>query len=147
MTPAAGTQKKPSPQVVTAAVIETDGLVLIGKRKRGKRFAGNWEFPGGTLEKGETPEECLKRELREELDLDVEVGELFCSATADYAPGWTVRLLAYRATVISGTFCLNDHEEIRWVRPTELTGYDFPEADRPVVEKLVGLHGRRDEAK
>ncbi len=120
-------------------MIEKDGLVLIGKRKRGKRFAGNWEFPGGTLETGEVPEECLKRELREELDLEVDVGELFCSATADYAPGWTVKLLAYRATVISGTFSLNDHEEIRWVRPMELADYDFPEADRPVVEKLVGL--------
>lgn len=144
MTCAAGTEKKPSPQVVTAAVIERDGRVLIGKRKRGKRFAGNWEFPGGTLEKGETPEECLTRELREELDLEVEVGELFCSATADYAPGWTVRLLAYRAMVISGTFSLNDHEEIRWVRPAELAGYNFPEADKPVVEKLVSLGERRD---
>ncbi len=124
-------------------MIEKDGLVLIGKRKRGRCFAGNWEFPGGTVEKGETPEECLKRELREELDIEVEVGEPFCSATADYAPGWTVRLLAYRATVISGTFCLNDHEEIRWVRPAELAGYNFPEADQPVVEKLIGF-GNKD---
>ncbi len=106
MTWAAGTEKKPSPQVVTAAVIERDGRVLIGKRKRGKRFAGNWEFPGGTSRKERHQRNASARVSWEE----VEVGELFCSATADYAP--TVRLLAYRAMVISGTFSLNDHEEM-----------------------------------
>ena len=55
-----------------------------------------------------------------------------------------MRLLAYRAMVISGTFSLNDHEEIRWVRPAELADYNFPEADKPVVEKLVSLGERRD---
>jgi len=138
------TREKRSPQVVTAAVIERGGCVLIGKRKRGRRFAGNWEFPGGTLEEGETPEECLKRELREELDIEVDVGELFCSSTAEYGPGWTVRLLAYRATVISGTFSLNDHEEIRWVRPADLVGYDLPAADRPAAEKLITLSAGDD---
>lgn len=128
--------KKQSPQIVSAGVIEKDGLVLIGKRKRGKRFAGNWEFPGGTLEKGETPEQCLKRELLEELSIEVEVGELFCSSIFAYTPEWTVKLLAYRVTLISGVFNLNDHDEIRWVKPADLVNYDFPEADKPIVEKL-----------
>ncbi|HOW54044.1 MAG TPA: (deoxy)nucleoside triphosphate pyrophosphohydrolase [Syntrophorhabdaceae bacterium] len=128
--------KKQSPQIVSAGVIEKDGLVLIGKRKRGKRFAGNWEFPGGTLEKGETPEQCLKRELLEELSIEVEVGELFCSSIFAYTPEWTVKLLAYRVTLISGVFNLSDHDEIRWVKPAELINYNFPEADKPIVEKL-----------
>ncbi|OPY64412.1 MAG: CTP pyrophosphohydrolase [Syntrophorhabdus sp. PtaU1.Bin050] len=130
-------KKKPNPKIVTAAVIEKDGRILIAKRKQGKWHAGKWEFPGGTLEEGETHKQCLKRELQEELAVIVEVSDLICVSEYSYAPDWTIRLLAYRATVISGTFSLNDHEEIRWVKPADLVNYDFPEADRPIVEKLV----------
>ena len=130
-------KKKPNPKIVTAAVIEKDGHVLIAKRRQGSRFAGKWEFPGGKLEKGETPEQCLKRELREELDIIADIGDLFCSSDYTYTPEFTIRLLAYRTTVISGFFNLNDHEEIRWVKPAELTDYDFPEADRLIVERLI----------
>jgi 8-oxo-dGTP diphosphatase len=77
--------------------------------------AGKWEFPGGTLEKGETNEQCLKRELQEEFSITVEVGDLVCTSEHSYSPGWTIKLLAYRTKVVSGTFNLNDHEEIRWV--------------------------------
>ena len=129
--------KKTNPKIVTAAVIERDGYILIAKRKQGKQHVGNWEFPGGTLEEGETPEQCLKRELQEELDITAEVGDLFCSSEYSYTHEFTIRLLAYRTTVISGIFNLNDHEEIRWVKPADLTKYDFPEADRPIVEQLV----------
>ncbi|OPY83550.1 MAG: CTP pyrophosphohydrolase [Syntrophorhabdus sp. PtaU1.Bin153] len=131
------TKKKAEPKIVTAAVIERDGRILIAKRKRGKWHAGKWEFPGGTLEEGETLEQCLKRELQEELAVTTEVGDLVCISEYNYAPGWTIRLLAYRATVISGTFNLNDHEEIRWVKPADLPHYDFPEADKPIVAKLI----------
>jgi 8-oxo-dGTP diphosphatase len=129
--------KKPSPQIVIACVIEKDGHILIGKRKQGKRFAGNWEFPGGSLEKGETHEQCLKRELREELAIEVEVGDLFCISEYRYTPEWTIKLIAYRTTLISGIFNLNDHDEIRWVQSSDLINYDFPEADKPIVEKLM----------
>jgi 8-oxo-dGTP diphosphatase len=130
--------KKPSPQIVIAGIIEKDGHILIGKRKQGRRFAGNWEFPGGSLEKGETHEQCLRRELREELAIEVEVGDLICISEYSYTAEWTIKLIAYGATVISGVFNLNDHEEIRWVKPEDLTNYDFPEADKPIVEKLIG---------
>lgn len=135
--------KKPVPQIVSAAVIEKDGRFLIGKRKRGKHFAGNWEFPGGTLEKGETPQQCLKREIREELAIEVEVGDLFCSSTVSYTPEWTITLLAYRTTLISGVFNLSDHDEIRWVEPADLVNYDFPEADKAIVEKLLAVENSR----
>ncbi len=130
-------RKKPSPQIVTAGVIEKDGCVLIGKRKQGKQHVGKWEFPGGTLEQGETPEQCLRREIQEELAIDIEVGDLFCTTEYTYTPDWTIKLLAYRTTVISGVFNANDHEEIRWVKPGDLVDYDFPEAGRPIIEKLV----------
>jgi 8-oxo-dGTP diphosphatase len=130
-------KKKANPQVVTAAVIERNGHILIAKRKQGKRHVGNWEFPGGTLEEGETYEQCLKRELQEELAIISEIGDLICSSEYNYTPDWTVRLLVYRATVVSGTFSLNDHDEIRWVKPEDLVHYDFPEADKPIVKKLI----------
>ena len=130
-------KKKKNPKIVTAAVIEKDGHVLIGKRKQGKRHAGNWEFPGGTLEEGETYEQCLKRELLEELAITAEIGDLVCSSTFSYTPDWTIQLMAYRATIISGIFNLSDHEEIRWVKIEDLTNYDFPEADKLVIETLL----------
>ena len=130
-------KKKTNPQIVAAAIIEKDGYILIGKRKRGKWHAGNWEFPGGTLEEGETYEQCLKRELQEELAITAEVGDFFCLSEHSYTPDWTIKLLAYRTTVISGIYNLNDHEEIRWVKPTDLANYDFHETHRPIVEKLA----------
>jgi 8-oxo-dGTP diphosphatase len=133
---------KKNPQVVTAAVIEKAGHILIGKRKRGKRHSGKWEFPGGTLEEGETNEQCLKRELAEELAVTAEIGDLICSSTFAYSPDWTIQLMAYRATIISGTFNLNDHEEIRWVKPKDLVNYEFPEADELVIKILLKENGQ-----
>jgi len=130
-------KRKLNPQIVTIAVIERNGHVLIAKRKRGKMHAGNWEFPGGTLEQGETYKECLKRELQEELTITSEIGDLICSNEYSYAPDWTIKLLAYRVAIVSGSFNLNDHEDIRWVKPEELTTYEFPEVDWPVIEKLI----------
>jgi 8-oxo-dGTP diphosphatase len=129
--------KKQSPQIVVAGVIEKNGRILIGKRKHGKHFAGNWEFPGGSLEKGETPEQCLKRELREELDIEIEVGDLICISEYSYTPEWTIRLLVYKTMLVSGIFNLNDHEEIKWVKPADLASYDFSEADKLILEKLI----------
>lgn len=65
---------------VTAAVIEKDGRVLIAQRKTGDALAGKWEFPGGKLEPGETPEACLRRELREEFGVETEIGDFICSS-------------------------------------------------------------------
>lgn len=129
-------RRKQNPQIVAAAVIEKEGSILIARRKRGLN-AGNWEFPGGTLEEGETHEECLKRELREELSAAAEIGDLIDVAEQTYTPEWTIRLLVYRVTVASYTFTLHEHDEIRWVRPEDLPGYTFPAVDRPIVERLA----------
>ena len=129
--------RKPSPQIVAAGVIEQDGRILIGKRKHGKHFAGNWEFPGGTVETGETPRECLRRELREELAVEAEVGDLICSSEYSYTPDWTIKLLAYRIRLASGILNLKDHEEVRWVIMSDLVNYDFSEAGKLIVEKLI----------
>ncbi len=120
---------------VIAAIINKDGKVLIAQRAQGQRLAGKWEFPGGKLEEGETPQECLKRELKEELDMDIEVGEYFGESVYHYQTG-TIRLLFYRARMLGGGCKLNVHSRVEWVEPRELAKYDFVPADLPIVDKL-----------
>ena len=120
---------------VTAAILEKDGRILIAKRKRSDRFAGLWEFPGGKLESGETPEACLRREILEELGAEVRVGGLF--STSRYAcTAYEVELLAFRVTLVGGELRPREHEEIRWISPSELENYEFSLPDMPVVMRL-----------
>ncbi|MEW6439424.1 MAG: (deoxy)nucleoside triphosphate pyrophosphohydrolase [bacterium] len=119
---------------VTAAVIERDGRVLIARRREG-RFAGKWEFPGGKVEPGETPEACLERELREELEIEAETGRFICSSRFDYGD-FAIELLAYEVSWLQGEMRPREHEELRWVPPQELGAYDFPGADLPIVLRL-----------
>ncbi len=121
---------------VTAAVIERDGRLLIARRRAGGRFGGVWEFPGGKVESGEEPRDGLRREIREELDLDIDVGPAlgefpFASETL------TLILIAFRAAIREGVMRLSDHSEIAWVLPSELSGYDFALPDRPLVRRLA----------
>ena len=120
---------------ITAAVIERDGKMLIARRRRGRTLGGKWEFPGGKIEPGETPKECLKREIKEEFDIESEVGDFLISSKFTYC-FVPIELLAYRVKHSSGDFKMNDHEEIRWVRLSELKLYDFLPADRLIVEML-----------
>lgn len=121
---------------VTAAVIELEGKILLARRKKDDPLRSKWEFPGGKMEPGESPEECLKRELKEELGIDAEVGEFICSSTYHY-DHISIELLAYRIRGFTGDIVPVDHDEIVWAAPEELDGYDFPAADRPVIEKLM----------
>lgn len=124
---------------VTAAILIRGGKVLIGQRKTGKRMAHLWEFPGGKLECGETPEQCLAREIMEELGVEVVVREFFGESLYDYEHG-TVRLLAYRVDWTAGELTPLDHQDCRWVAFEELENYDFVPADLPFVRKLRTLH-------
>ncbi|HTZ41268.1 MAG TPA: alpha/beta fold hydrolase, partial [Syntrophales bacterium] len=118
--------------------------VLIARRKRGHRLAGKWEFPGGKLEEGETPEECLRREMMEEFGVDVTVGE-FVGRSHHIYPHGAIDLLAYRVTYLNGIYQLHDHEEIRWVYPADLADHDFSEADIPIARLLHGLQATSPE--
>ncbi|MGA2478145.1 MAG: (deoxy)nucleoside triphosphate pyrophosphohydrolase [Spirochaetia bacterium] len=121
--------------LVTAAIIEQDGRVFIAKRRPGKHMGGKWEFPGGKIEPGESPEESLARELREELAVEAQVGEFLCRCS--YAgDGVSLELLVYRASISAGTPQLLEHQEMRWVLPEELLSYDLADSDRKVVENL-----------
>ena len=120
---------------VTAAILTQAGRVLIARRKPGASQAGMWEFPGGKVRPGETPEECLKREVREELSLDIAVGTLLGESIHAYADQ-SIRLLAYCACIEAGEPVLNDHAEVEWVRFDELGRFTFCAADRPFVRML-----------
>ena len=122
---------------VTAAVIEKDGKVLIARRKH--PFMGySWEFPGGKLEDNETLEECLKREIREELAIEIEVGPLVSLNKHVLNCHSAIALYAYRARYVSGNIKLNDHEEIKWVLPKQLTTVDLAPADVGIGKAIKG---------
>ena len=121
---------------VTAAILEKDGKILIAKRKTGDElFAGLWEFPGGKIEEDESPEECMARELKEELNIEVKVGELISSNKHKYPQG-IFELLAYRVKHISGEIVMNDHDDIKWVTADEMSNFEFPPADIPIIKEL-----------
>lgn len=123
-------------QKVTAGIIEKDGKILIARRKSGKCIGANWEFPGGKLEDGETLEECLKRELKEELDIEVEIGD-YVASSPFFCGDNHIELVAYRVKYLSGEITLADHEEVQWVTVKELSDYEFTLPDIPIVEKII----------
>ncbi len=123
-------------QKVTAAIIEKEGRILIARRKEGDSQQNKWEFPGGTIEAEETPEECLKRELFEEFGVETRVGD-FVGSSQFLSSAQPIELMAYKVSHICGEFKPSAHQEIRWVLPSELINYDFAEADRVIIKKLL----------
>jgi 8-oxo-dGTP diphosphatase len=130
----------PTKIVAACALIDVDGRVLIAKRPVGKHLAGLWEFPGGKLEPGETPEACLIRELREELDLGVTAACLapFVFASQAYE---TFHLLMplYLCRRWEGVAIAREHEALAWVKPERMGDYPMPPADAPLVAWLRDL--------
>jgi 8-oxo-dGTP diphosphatase len=121
---------------VVAAILFKDKKVLIAQRANHDPLAGLWEFPGGKIKNGESPEESLIREMQEEFCINIEVGEFFESSVFPYDKG-TIRLLAYMCTWIGGEIRSTVHHDYSWVKVNELDQYIFAPADRPLVEKLM----------
>lgn len=119
---------------VTAAIIEKEGKVLAARRKPGSHLAGYWEFPGGKLEDGETPEQCLRRELAEEFQVDSNIGSFVGESIYDYGSK-VIRLMAYLVEHVDGEFELIDHDDIRWLSFDELNEVNWAPADIPLVEQ------------
>jgi len=124
--------------IVTAAIIEKNHKVLLARRKPGKYLEGFWEFPGGKIENNETPEECLKRELSEELSVLAEINGFFVENIHEY-PDKKIKLLAYRVNIISGDFKLSDHDKIVWVKPEKILTYQSAPADVAIAEAYIGI--------
>ena len=120
---------------VVAALIVRGGRLLIARRPEGRHMAGRWEFPGGKLEKGESPEDAVEREIREELGLAVRAGRIYQAIAYSY-PEKDVLLLFYAAAVVSGEPRPIEEAEIRWVTVEELDGYVFAPVDEMLVQRL-----------
>lgn len=126
------------PLDVVAAVIVDGDRVLACRRREGKAEAGKWEFPGGKVESGEAPRDALVREIREELGVDVEIGEKLRSDVTD-AAGRSIRLTCFSVHLAEGRpTASTDHDRLEWVRPTELAMLDWAEPDLPMVRQIAG---------
>ena len=126
---------------VAAALIWRKGKFFICKRPEGKARAHLWEFVGGKVEAGETREEALVRECREELGVKVRVGEKFMGVTHAY-PDLTVHLTVYHAEIVWGEPQLFEHEDARWIAPYEIEEYAFCPADEDILREIERVFGK-----
>jgi len=121
---------------VTAAIIEKDGCFLAALRPHGGENGNLFEFPGGKIKPGETPEACLKREIREELCIEIEVLEQVAAYVHEYATN-TVELLAYRAQWLSGDLRAMEHSALRWIEPARFNEIKWSPADIPITKIII----------
>jgi len=124
------------PTIVTAAILRQADLILITRRLETSRHGGLWEFPGGKLDPNETPQEGLRRELREEIGIDSEIGDIFEVVYYRY-PHAPILVLAYECRQVGGVIRNIEVSEHRWVLPAELDQYDLLPADAPIVARLM----------
>lgn len=117
---------------VACAIIERDGRVLAAQRSASMSLPLKWEFPGGKIEAGESPEECLIRELMEELGVTVLVGTALPPATHGY-PDFTVTLYPFTCRMAGGTITPHEHHTLTWIEPRRLPELDWAAADLPVI--------------
>ena len=122
--------------MVIAAIVERENLILLTQRLPESHLAGYWEFPGGKVEPNESEEECLMRELAEELSIDVEVGDLVAESHYTYEHGEFL-LKAYEVRIVKGKPVLTVHDQMVWVEPAQLREYRLAPADVPIAKYLV----------
>lgn len=123
-------------KTVTAAIIKKGDKYLLTQRANHDKLALKWEFPGGKVEKDETPQECLAREIKEELNLDIEVKEKFATSVYNYGTG-SIELQAYHAAIVGGEIKLIIHNDAKWVTPKVLLNFDLCPADIAIAKRIV----------
>ena len=139
-TAATGADPRPIVLVAAVALIDPDGRVLLAERPAGKHLAGMWEFPGGKVQEGETPEAALVRELAEELGIDVHASCLAPFTFASHAyPDFHLLMPLYVCRKWSGIVTAREGQRLKWVRPSLLGDYEMPPADKPLVAMLRDL--------
>lgn len=122
---------------VVAAIIKQDNRIFATQRGYGE-FKGGWEFPGGKIEKNQTPQEALIREIREELETTITVGELIDTVEYDY-PTFHLTMHCFLCTVVSGNLVLKEHEAARWLTREQLWSVDWLPADLELIDKIRSL--------
>jgi 8-oxo-dGTP diphosphatase len=123
---------------VVGAMIEKDGKYLITQRKPTATLPLLWEFPGGRVEPGETDQQALARELKEEMDIDVKVDEIAMHVQHSY-PDYDIDFRVFRCKLVKGSIKHLKVHDHRWVSPSELDDYEFPAADQKTFEQLLGI--------
>lgn len=126
---------------VVAALIWRGNTFMICQRPAHKARGLLWEFVGGKVEVGETYEEALKRECREELDVLLSVGDVFMDVVHKY-PDMTVHLTLFNSTIAEGEPKKLEHNDIRWITPQEIPNYEFCPADEEILEKIIERYGK-----
>jgi 8-oxo-dGTP diphosphatase len=123
---------------VTCAIIERNGFVLAAQRSSSMSLPLKWEFPGGKVNAGESYEECLVRELTEELGIIARISARLSPATHQY-PSFTITLFPFICSIERGELTLNEHVAVKWLRPDNLRSLDWAEADIPIVDAYLSI--------
>ncbi|SNS51604.1 8-oxo-dGTP diphosphatase [Belliella buryatensis] len=121
---------------VTCAIIFYEGKILCAQRGQNMSHALKWEFPGGKIETGESQQECIKREIKEELNLEIEPIQLLQSNFHQYQPDKEIELIPFVCRYIKGKLILKEHKKIVWLRPCDLSKLDWAQADIPIVAQV-----------
>ncbi len=123
---------------VTCAIIENKSRVLVVQRSKEMNLPLKWEFPGGKVEKGESEEECIVREIKEELNLDIKIRKRLNSSTFDY-PNISIKLIPFLAQQTGGLLMLSEHVRFKYLEKQDLLNLDWAEADIPILKEYLDL--------
>lgn len=123
---------------VTCAIIYYNDKILVTQRSKKMKLPLKWEFPGGKLEEGESEVDCIKREILEEINIEIEIVKRLSNSIYDYGT-FQIKLIPFLANFVSGEIKLSEHKEYKLLNVSELRNLDWAEADIPIVEELIKL--------
>ncbi|MCZ8196531.1 MAG: (deoxy)nucleoside triphosphate pyrophosphohydrolase [Flavobacterium sp.] len=123
---------------VTCAIIFFDNQILVTQRSEKMKLPLKWEFPGGKLEENESEIDCIKREIKEELNIEIEVLKRLSNSIYDYGP-FKINLIPFISKYVSGEIILTEHKDYKLLDISELLNLDWAEADLPIVEEFLKL--------